>query len=193
MRSVSRQAFYAVPIVRLTLVAQLSLSCINPSSTPLIPLLLSNSEYPASVHSRDNHGDTPLHHASAAGSLKALRVLLSAGADPMAKNAYDWTPLAYSQTVAAEVYFKTLVAELERRKIEGARGERERREEQMRRRGAGVRLVTGDDDSGPIRQSLETPKPEWSPVEARSAMTPNIGSGTWTELLRTRARASSGD
>jgi hypothetical protein len=45
--------------------------------------------------------------------------------------------LAYSQTVAAEVYFKNLVAEFERRKVEGLRVG----EERERQRAAGVRLV----------------------------------------------------
>lgn len=113
----------------------------------------------------------------------------------MAKNSYDWTPLAYSQTVAAEVYFKNLVAEFERRKIEGARGEKEkkeRKEEQMKRKGAGVRLVTGDDEGVTVRPSQEL---DWSPVlETRGAFTPNIGqSSAWTEFLGTRARARSGD
>ncbi|KAL1303869.1 hypothetical protein AAFC00_000324 [Neodothiora populina] len=170
----------------------ISMSCLHPSSTELIPLLLSHPTYPASVQSRDNKGDTPLHHASAAGSLKALRVLLSAGADPLAKNSYDWTPLAYSQTVAAEVYFKNLVMELERRKIDGVRGERERREEQQRRKGAGVRLVTGDDDGIAVRPSAEY---EWSPTTVRGSYTPNLGgSSAWSELAGiTRARALSGD
>jgi len=91
----------------------------------------------ASPHSRDADGNTPLHHASAAGNLAALRMLLAAGANPLAKNDYDWTPLAYSQTVAAEVYFKNLVAEFERRKVEGLRVG----EERERQRAAGVRLV----------------------------------------------------
>lgn len=172
----------------------------NQSSTALIPLLLSQPDYPASAHARDNHGDTPLHHASAAGSLKALRILLSAGADPMAKNAYDWSPLAYSQNVVAEVHFKNLVAELERAKIEGARGEREKKEEQMRRKGAGVRLVTGDDDTV-MRPSIDTVRSDsitWSPIEKQlttATYTPNLGKGGhWSDLLGgTRARASSGD
>lgn len=170
------------------------MACFHPSSTLLIPILLSDPDYPASVHSRDNKGDTPLHHASAAGSLKALRVLLSAGADPMATNSYDWTPLAYSQTVAAEVYFKNLVAEFERRKVEGAREERGRAEEQMRRKGAGVRLVTGDDESVAMRPSQDL---EWSPVDSRGPFTPNFGSsGMWNDLTGagiTRARALSGE
>lgn len=113
----------------------------------------------------------------------------------MAKNAYDWTPLAYSQTVTAEVYFKNLVAEFERRKIESTRGDKERKEEHLRRRGAGVRLVTGEDDGATVRPSQETTRSsEWSPVDSRGAITPNIGqSGAWTEFVGTRARAWSGD
>jgi hypothetical protein len=114
-------------------------------STALIPVLLGLEDgegeggrsLAASPHSRDADGNTPLHHASAAGNLAALRMLLAAGANPLAKNDYDWTPLAYSQTVAAEVYFKNLVAEFERRKVEGLRVG----EERERQRAAGVRLV----------------------------------------------------
>ena len=119
-------------------------------STALIPVLLGLGDegeggvvggtgrgLGASPHSRDADGNTPLHHASAAGNLAALRMLLAAGANPLAKNDYDWTPLAYSQTVAAEVYFKNLVAEFERRKVEGLRVG----EERERQRAAGVRLV----------------------------------------------------
>jgi ankyrin repeat protein len=113
-------------------------------STALIPVLLGlegeaegGRSLAASPHSRDADGNTPLHHASAAGNLAALRMLLAAGANPLAKNDYDWTPLAYSQTVAAEVYFKNLVAEFERRKVEGLRVG----EERERQRAAGVRLV----------------------------------------------------
>lgn len=94
---------------------QLAIACQTPSSTPLIPLLLQHATFPASVHTRDNEGNTPLHHASASGSLKALRILLSAGADSSATNVFDWTPLTYSQTVAAEVYFKNLIAEFNAR------------------------------------------------------------------------------
>jgi hypothetical protein len=112
----------------------------------------------------------------------------------MAKNAYNWTPLAYSQTVATEVYFKNLVAEFERRRVEGARGERDKKEEQSKRKGAGVRLVTGDDESAPVRPSQDTARSEWSPVESRGAFTPTMGhGGSWSELLVTRARAHSGD
>ncbi|GAB7347476.1 hypothetical protein MBLNU459_g4388t2 [Dothideomycetes sp. NU459] len=174
----------------------LSLSCHNPASSSLIPPMLSHPEYPASPHSRDNQGDTPLHHASASGSLKALRILVSAGADPMAKNAYDWTPLAYSQTVAAEVYFKNLVAEFERRRIESVRDDRDKKDEALRRKGAGVRLVT-DDGEASIRPSGEIVRSDsstWSPVQTRGSFTPTLGkSGTWGIIEGSRARASSGD
>ena len=92
----------------------------------LIPLLLSNVP-PASPTAYDNDGNTALHHASAAGELKSLRLLLQAGAAPFAQNAYSWTPIAYSSTVAAEVYFKNLVAEFEKRRVEGLRAGRDGR------------------------------------------------------------------
>lgn len=57
----------------------------------------------------DLDGNTALHYASAYGQLKAIRALLAAGANPGAKNKYSWTPVAYSSTVQAEVYFKGLV------------------------------------------------------------------------------------
>ena len=93
----------------------------------LIPILLSNIP-PASPTAYDNDGNTALHHASAAGELKALRLLLQAGAVPFAQNAYSWTPIAYSSTVAAEVYFKNLVAEFEKRRVEGLRDGRDGRD-----------------------------------------------------------------
>lgn len=128
-------------------------------STALIPVLLDLE--PGLAHSRDADGNTPLHHASAAGNLAALRLLLAAGANPLAKNDCDWTPLAYSQTVAAEVYFKNLVAEFERRKVEGLRVG----EERERQRVAGVRLV-GEDVSGQQQVHEEIPEMgsrQWSP------------------------------
>ena len=102
----------------------------------LIPILLSSTP-PASPAAYDNDGNTALHHASAAGELKALRLLLQAGAAPFAQNAFSWTPIAYSSTVAAEVYFKNLVAEFEKRRVEGlrdgrdGRGVRERERQQQ--------------------------------------------------------------
>ncbi|KAK3643833.1 Target of rapamycin complex 2 subunit avo2 [Elasticomyces elasticus] len=153
----------------------LAMASQHPASNGLIQVLLSNAEYPASPHIKDQDGNTPLHHASASGSLKALRILLSAGANPLAKNNYDWTPLAYSQTVAAEVYFKNLVAEFERRKVEGAK----QGEEREKQRAAGVRIVDDNDVSGKPRLSTEDEmigdalKRHWSPVDRRRPMTPS--------------------
>ncbi|KAK4991455.1 Target of rapamycin complex 2 subunit avo2 [Elasticomyces elasticus] len=176
----------------------LALASAHPASTPLLPYLLSSPTFPANPHSRDTLGNTPLHHASASGSLKALRILLSAGANSLAKNSYDWTPLAYSQTVAAEVYFKNLVAEFERRRVEGARQQDERAREREAQKRGGVRLVT--DETGAV--SVKRPgdidvgirDAQWSPAERRKIMTPTAGgSEVWHGSLGGRARASSDD
>ncbi|KAL8713973.1 MAG: hypothetical protein Q9220_002119 [cf. Caloplaca sp. 1 TL-2023] len=86
------------------------------ASSNVPPLLLSNllhySPLPPStlLAAEDLDGNTALHYASAYGQLKAIRALLAAGANPGARNAYSWTPVAYSSTVQAEVYFKGLAA-----------------------------------------------------------------------------------
>lgn len=110
----------------------------------------------------------------------------------MAQNADDWPPLAYSQTVAAEVYFKNLIAEFERRKTDGVQEEKERREEHARRKGAGVRLIT-DDESTTERPGIK-PSTTWSPVEYKATLTPTLGDRgmTWNgshEGARARARS----
>ncbi|KAL9030466.1 MAG: hypothetical protein Q9196_001410 [Gyalolechia fulgens] len=82
------------------------------SSPPLVlSTLIQHSPVPTSVllAAADVDGNTALHYASAYGQLKAIRALLVAGADPGARNAYSWTPIAYSSTVQAEVYFRGLV------------------------------------------------------------------------------------
>ncbi|KAL9080153.1 MAG: hypothetical protein Q9159_007648, partial [Coniocarpon cinnabarinum] len=70
---------------------------------------------PASAHPllsvRDTNGNTPLHHASAAGQLKTIRLLLQAGADGSARNAGTWTPVDYSASVSAEVYLRQVIKE----------------------------------------------------------------------------------
>ena len=68
----------------------------------------------------DEDGNTALHFASSNGNLLVLRTLLAAGADPGRRNAWDWTAISYSATVAAEVYLKGLVAETKRKKQAGA-------------------------------------------------------------------------
>lgn len=189
----------------------LSIASQAPASTGLIPLLLNEPDYPASPHIQDQDGNTPLHHASASGSLKTLRILLSVGANPLAKNNYDWTPLAYdqspgpiddfcllllsrySQTVAAEVYFKNLVAEFERRKIEGAKMS----EERDRQKNGGVRLVddesTGEGEDEVIGDALRR---HWSPLERKLPMAPgsSLPRHEWgTPIQHSRTRSGSGD
>ena len=160
----------------------------------LLPHILRTS--PSIISAHDIDGNTALHHASAAGELKALRLLLQYGASPLAQNAYSWTPVHYSATSAAEVYFKNLVSEIEKKRAEGVREARERE----RQRTAGVRLVTSEDmmDKGRARDDtgigLPAPGMEWSPIEKRRAMTPTAGrSEGWFAGDGTRARASSGD
>lgn len=183
---------------------QLMLACRSGTGTlHLIPTLLLHS--PGILTSYDHTGNTALHHASAAGELKALRMLLQYGANPLASNAYSWTPVHYSATTAAEAYFKTLIIEFEKKKAEGRRVERERE----RQRNAGVRLVTDQEAlGGPVASSdrqrarddaaiagLPAPGMEWSPVEKRRAMTPTEGrGGAWafTPTDGTRPRAESG-
>ena len=118
--------FYSkeVKLIRLSLLVrgytlQLML-CGRHSTVTLIPILLTNVP-PAQPNACDNDGNTALHHASAAGELIALRLLLQAGAAPFAQNAYAWTPLAYSSTAAAEFYFRNLIAEIEKRRLESLR------------------------------------------------------------------------
>lgn len=151
------------------------------ASTALMPVLLGqdsevrvSSAQAASAHSRDADGNTALHHASAAGNLGALRILLAAGANALAKNDYDWTPLAYSQTVAAEVYLKNLVGEFERRKVEGLRVG----EERERQRAAGVRLVgsTGDEGSG-VAVVSSSQQQQKQPTHEEI---PELGVGQWS-------------
>jgi ankyrin repeat protein len=55
------------------------------------------------VQQKDARGTTPLHFAAAYGSAEAVRVLLAAGADPNARNAFDATPLIWSATELEKV------------------------------------------------------------------------------------------
>lgn len=105
-----------------------------------IEVLLSHG---ADVRAQDEDGNTCLHQACAWGNLKSARVLVQAGADPLSQNKSGWKPDAYSLSVQADVYFRNLVAEFERRKAE----EEVKRREERRGNGAGqVRLVSEMDD-----------------------------------------------
>lgn len=55
------------------------------------------------VNEKDKRGTTPLHRAAASGSAEAVRILLSAGADPNARNDFDATPLMWSATEPEKV------------------------------------------------------------------------------------------
>ncbi|KAK1767389.1 ankyrin repeat-containing domain protein [Phialemonium atrogriseum] len=91
------------------------------------------------VQHADMDGNTALHFASSNGHLLVLRTLLAAGADAGRKNIWSWTAVAYSATVQAEVYLKSLVAEVEKR-LQG------RSRLGDLRRGTGLRMVEGGTD-----------------------------------------------
>lgn len=81
--------------------------------------------------------------ACAWGNLKAVRMLVQAGADPLCANYAGWKPDAYSLTVQADVYFRNLVAESEKRKAEEA----SKKQLDRKANAAGrVRLVEADDE-----------------------------------------------
>ena len=127
-----------------------------PSTKPTNPAFASNSRnledtstlqvlltHHADVGAVDKVGNTSLHCATAWGNLKAVRVLVQAGADPLAGNNDGWLPQYYSVTVQAEVYFRNLTAEWEKRQAEETLRHRQRVEAEK----GGVRLVSDDDET----------------------------------------------
>jgi ankyrin repeat protein len=119
-------SFAAQPDARF---AAAAISAFDLAGTPASRALLAHA---------DIDGNTALHFASSNGHLLILRTLLAAGADPDRRNIWSWTPVAYSATVQAEVYFKGLIGDAEKRK--GVR-----RDVEGRGVAGAVRLVTGSD------------------------------------------------
>lgn len=117
---------------------------------------------PSILTAADNDGNTALHHASAAGELKALRMLLGFGAEPLATNWASWTPVHYSATSAAESYFRGLIIEREKARAEGKRvalveeRERDRERERYREREGQQRGKGGAKTKGLVRLVTET-------------------------------------
>ncbi|PQE19239.1 spherulin-1B precursor protein [Rutstroemia sp. NJR-2017a BBW] len=96
----------------------------------------------------DADGNTALHFASSNGHLLVLRTLLAAGADSERRNVWMWTPVAYSATVQAEVYFKGLVSEIDRRRTASVKSSVNSGagRASLEKRGGGVRIVESGDD-----------------------------------------------
>jgi hypothetical protein len=101
--------------------------------------------------------------------------------------------LAYSQTVAAEVYMKNLVAEFVRRKAEGRKISDDR---ERTLRVGGVRLVSGEDEMMGVVDEDEVIgdvlKRHWSPTDRRRPGTPKgredpLGWGSVLGHARTRS------
>jgi hypothetical protein len=72
----------------------------------------------AAVTMEDAVGNTVLHYASAWGNLKVFRLLVSAGASPLALNNAGYPPADYASTMQASAYCETLATEYERLKAE---------------------------------------------------------------------------
>lgn len=67
------------------------------------------------LNAADHDGNTALHFASMYGHVPVLRTLLAAGANWEKRNGWSWQPVSYSATVQAEVHYKGLVGEIEKR------------------------------------------------------------------------------
>ncbi|KAK2741362.1 hypothetical protein FQN57_005646 [Myotisia sp. PD_48] len=70
----------------------------------------------ASVVPVDCEGNSVLHYASAWGNLKTFRLLVAAGAPPLARNNVMCTPADHALTLQAAAYCRTLALEFEKLK-----------------------------------------------------------------------------
>ncbi|KAK8036380.1 hypothetical protein PG991_001517 [Apiospora marii] len=100
----------------------------------------------SAVQSADADGNTALHFASSNGNFLVLRTLLAAGADPEKRNVWSWSAVAYSATVQAEVYLKSLMVDAEKRRRARSDASDLSRASDPRR--AAVRMVTSDSMDG---------------------------------------------
>ncbi|KAI9653282.1 MAG: hypothetical protein M1831_006117 [Alyxoria varia] len=108
------------------------------------------------LRSLDKNRNTPLHHASAFGHLKTVKILISAGADDTAKNEDKWTPEAYSSSVAAEVYYRGLIKERDQsfQQRQGAARLRGTSDEKTRQVKPGIRMVrSGEGENDEMEQT----------------------------------------
>jgi ankyrin repeat protein len=127
----------------------------------------------ADIEAQDQYGNTCLHYATAWGNLKAIRALMQAGAVPVSTNRAGWTPDNYSLTVQAEVYYKAMINEWERRLDEESVRENERRAQQG---GRSVRLVAAEDsDDLASEHSRDRADSERSHNTARSGSDTGLG------------------
>ncbi|EGE78900.2 ankyrin repeat containing protein [Blastomyces dermatitidis ATCC 18188] len=111
----------------------------------------------ASVTLTDNVGNTALHYASAWGNLKAFRLLVSAGAPPLALNHAMCTPADYALSVQAGVYFRSLVSEFERLKAESPQ-----LPQQQQKMKLSLKVNDGDLNRSPT--GVSTPQRNLSPI-----------------------------
>ena len=117
----------------------------TPHTSLLTHLITLSPSPPSPLASTDISGNTPLHYASAYGQLKSIRTLLEHGADASARNAWSWTPVSYSFSVQAEVYFKGLVNAAEREGMATIGGVRSRGGSGPKGGGGMVRMVSAED------------------------------------------------